>query len=152
MVAMIFADECSGQERQHHFGTRQANEAHELFQRCAMFPVRKRLQHVLARGVFAAEKPNVGDAERSRRPPRFDLADVAQSCGLFRTGFIRTAASVSTKDYSNALALIDRARQIGSRRTFVVGMGHDQQNVGFVSGVGQGQRLDILRKADSRQQ
>ena len=74
-----------------------------------MAPIRQRLQNTLGSRILSIEKPDVGYAQRRQGVARFDFPDLAESSGLFRAGFIRAAAVLSSRlmnidTISNALA------------------------------------------------
>src|SRR5437016_11178525 len=114
MVPVVFANKCSRQKRQDDFRTSQAKEAHKLFERSAVIPIRQRLQYVLRCRVLAAEKPHIGNAQRRESVPRFDLADGAERRRLLRSGFIRAAAAARAEDNRDTLMLVrSEDRRVG---------------------------------------
>src|ERR1700674_2800912 len=111
MVPVVFANKCSRQKRQDDFRTSQANEAHKLFERSAVIPVRQRLQYVLRCRVLAAEKPHIGNAQRRECVTCFDLADGAERRRLLRSGFIRSTAAARAKHNCYSLMFVECTRK-----------------------------------------
>src|SRR5260370_8895177 len=73
MVAMIFANERTGQEGEDHLRAREPDDAYELLEHRAVSPVGERLQNILRGVVMSAHEPYVRDAHRIDAPPRFDF-------------------------------------------------------------------------------
>ena len=151
MVAVVFPDECSGKESEDHLRARQTNNAHQLLEAFPVIPIGQRLKHVLRGGILAGEEPHVGNPERGQRVPRFDLSNGAEGPGLLCPSFVRAAAAARAIDYGDAFMLIERPRQIRSRRAFVIRMRHYQQKIRFVPLVGQRQRFWLLRNRSAQQ-
>src|SRR5271168_148364 len=154
MIAVVLADERPRQESEDDFGPGQADQAYKLFECSAVSPIRKRLQDVLRSGVTSAKKPDVGDSQCLERAPRLDFADFAERRGLLRPGFVGAAAAARSVHHGDALAFVQRPRQIGSGRAFIVGMRNDQKDVGLVTIVGLRKNLGRLRgkTTDAQQQ
>src|SRR6266571_3592589 len=151
MVAVVFPDERSGKESEDHFRARQTNNAHQLLEAFPVIPIGQRLKHVLRGGILAAQKPYVRNAKRRQGVPRFDLSNGAERRGLLRPSLIGAAAAPRAIDYGDAFMLIERPRQIRSRRAFVIWMRHHQQKIRFVPLVGQRQRFWLLRNRSAQQ-
>ena len=63
---MILAHEKSRQPGEDHVRPGEAHDPHYLLQACAVMPVAKRLQNVLAGSVAAIQKPDVLDPKLSQ--------------------------------------------------------------------------------------
>ena len=145
MVAMVLADKRARHKSENDFRPRQTHQPHHLLQRFAMIPIRQRLQHILRGRIFSAEKPDVADAERRQRIARFDFAHSAERRGLFRPGFVRTAAPARTENHRDALVLIERSRHVRRYRRFIIRMRHHHQNIRLVTLIRLGLGLRLLR-------
>ena len=134
---MVFPGSEIREPGEDHRGPGDADDTHQFIQAVAVATMLERGEHVLADGIVAAEKEDVGDAQGSDREAALSLADIAQRGGLLGTDIVVAFIAWRFIDHGYALVVvIDFTGEIGRGHDFVVGMCDHQQDVGFEAWIG----------------
>ncbi len=112
-----------------------------------MVPAIEGPQDILARVVVSLEKPDVFDSEKGQRAARFHLAHLAKSRTSLVAYAVAASVAIGAVDHGDAFALVEAdARQVAADDDIIIGMSHDQEQIGFIASIRQKQRRrDRLR-------